>query len=85
MAMLMVATGADLQLFTQHRFRPSPVVSIDESVLHVDCFAKCAAAFLKVSNPILVLASSARKRANTICSGVTGLVPGPPSRLRDEL
>jgi hypothetical protein len=33
-----------------------------------------------MSSSILVLSSSARNRANSICSGVTGFARGPPSR-----
>jgi hypothetical protein len=48
----------------------------NESVLHVECFAKYAAAFLNMSSSILVLASSAPDRGNSICSGITVLAPG---------
>ena len=45
LAMLVVPVGADLQLFAQEPYRPDALVSIDESVLHVEYFATYAAAF----------------------------------------
>ena len=38
------------------------------------------AAFFMMASSILVFASSARSRASSICSRLTGLLPGPPSR-----
>ena len=43
-------------------------------------FAKCAVAFPGMSRSIFTRASTARRRAISICSALTGLAPGPVSR-----
>lgn len=74
-----VATGADLQYLATQCDRPVGLVSCNPGVLHRDSRAKYAVAFFKMSRSILTLDSSARSRASSICSGLTGLSPAPLS------
>ena len=55
-------------------------VPLDPGVLHPRSFAKYAVAFPGMSRSIFTRASSARSRAISICSGLTGFVPAPISR-----
>ena len=48
-------------------------------LLHTDSRAKYAVAFFKMSRCILTRASSALKRASSICFALTGLAPAPVS------
>lgn len=78
--MLVVAAGAHPQLLAQHRQGPVASIAVNPRVLHADSRAKYAAAFFTMASSIFVRASSARSLASSICSALTGLLPGPPRR-----
>jgi hypothetical protein len=54
---------------------------LDEGVLHFVTLVKYAVAFPKMSRSIFTRASSARIRAISICSALTGLLSAPLSWL----
>src|SRR5665811_221324 len=74
-----VATGTDLQHLAGQCDRPLGLVVGNPGVLHSDSRAKYAVAFFKMSRSIFTLDNSARNRANSINSGLTGLSPAPLS------
>ena len=55
-------------------------MSLDKGVFHRDSLAKCAAAFFRMSRSIRALASSAFRRAISICSGRSPCSRPPPPR-----
>src|SRR5450631_2447771 len=70
---LMVAAGADVQHPALRRHRPDHAMSLDKGVSHSDSLAKYAAAFFRMSRSTRALASSAFRRAISICSALTVL------------
>jgi hypothetical protein len=78
-SMLKVAAGADAQYVAGQRDGPMGFVTGYPGVLHRDSRAKYAVAFFRMSRSIFTRASSALSRANSICSGFTGLSPAPLS------
>ena len=79
MPVLKVAAGADAQDGAADCDWPQAFVAGYPRVLHRVSRAKYAVAFFKMSRSILTRDSSARSRANSICSAVTGLSPAPRS------
>ena len=78
--MVVVSAGAHAQHFAAQRHRPLGAVSLDPGVLQSRCFAKYAVALPRMSRSIFTRANSARSRAISICSELTGLLPAPPNR-----
>ena len=72
-AILTVAAGADVQRPTLRRYGPNSSMSLDKGVSRRNSLAKYAVAFFKMSRSIRVLASSAFRRAISICSALTAL------------
>ena len=70
-SILAIAAGANVQRPTLRRYRPDFSMSLDKGVSHRDSLAKYAAAFFRMSRSIRVLASSAFRRAISICSALT--------------
>ena len=64
------------QQATQHPDRIASPFTSDEGVPHLDSLAKNAVAFFKISRSILSVAFSARSRANSASTSLTGLRPG---------
>src|SRR5579863_9374538 len=73
--MLMKAGHAHYQHPALHTDRPDPPMAFDEGILYFWPFAKYAVAFPRMSRSIVTRASSARKRAISICSAVTPALP----------
>jgi hypothetical protein len=67
-----VTAATNLQYIALQGDRPMIFVPLYPCVLHVDSRAKYAVDFFNMSRSILTRTSSALKRANSICSGLTG-------------
>src|SRR3546814_8209411 len=70
---------ADHKYPALHGDRPHAAMPLDKGVLHFAPFAKYAVAFPRMSRSIFTRASSARSRAISICSALTGLLSAPVS------
>src|SRR5205823_14677256 len=62
-------TSRDTERLAQPFRRPDPPVLRNETELHVDSFAKYAAAFFRMSRSAFSLATSRLRRAISDCSG----------------
>ena len=71
--------GADAQHLTGQPDGPLGLVHGYPGVLHCGSFAKYAVAFPRMSRSMRRRAFSARERASSICSALTGLSPTPLS------
>ena len=67
----------DAQYLANQRDRPHGAEQKNPGLLHSDSLAKYAVAFFRMSRSIFTRASSARCRASSICTALTGRSPAP--------
>lgn len=79
-----VAAGADAQHFTGQRDRPLRFVPCDPGVLQ-GFPREIRRRFFRMSRSIFRRAHSARRRAKSICSALTGLSPTPFAKFNHQL